>query len=129
MQLIGERIFRGRGNVQTRRGTMTSTSQFAEFDEQTNRMRLTGQAVVQSDTLQLRADSIEAVLIDGDEFKELHAHRNVILESRSMNLNAPTVRIDFVDGGVERVVAIGGRRAAENAPQARAVSPDFVLTA
>ena len=129
MQLIGERIFRGRGQVQTRRGTMTSTSQFAEFDEQTNRMRLTGQAVVQSDTMKLRADSIEAVLIDGDEFKELHAHRNVMLESDEMNLNAPAVHINFAEGAVERMVAIGGTRAGADAPQARAVSPDFVLTA
>jgi lipopolysaccharide export system protein LptA len=129
MQLIGERLFRGWGNVQTRRGTMTSSSQYAEFDEASSRMRLTGQAAVQSDTFRLRADSIEAVLVDGDEFKELHAHRNVIVESQQMDLNAPSVHLTFSDGQVERVIAVGGAKSAENAPQARAVSPDFVLTA
>lgn len=129
MQLIGERIFRSWGNVQTRRGTMTSSSQYAEFDEETSRMRLTGQAVVQSDTFRLRADSIEAVLVDGDEFKELHAHRNVIVESEEVDLNAPAVHLTFTDGNVERLIAVGGAKSAENAPQARAVSPDFVLTA
>jgi lipopolysaccharide export system protein LptA len=130
MQLIGERIFRGWGNVQTRRGTMTSSSQYAEFDEETSRMRLTGQAVVQSDTFRLRADSIEAVLVDGDEFRELHAHRNVIVESEEVDLNAPAVHLTFTEGQVERLIAVGGAKTVfENAPQARAVSPDFVLTA
>jgi hypothetical protein len=129
MQIIGEQIFRGWGNVQTKRGELTSSSQFAEFDEQANRMRLTGQAVVKSDTFNLRADSIDAIVMNGDEFRELHAHRNVILESEGVDLTAPIVRLYFAEGEVEKLIALGGQRVAANAPQARAVSPDFVLVA
>ncbi|HEY0672848.1 MAG TPA: hypothetical protein VGD27_11300 [Longimicrobiales bacterium] len=129
MQIIGERLFRGWGNVQTRRGDMRSTSQFAEFDEANNRMRLTGQASVQSDTFRLRADSIEAVLINGDEFRELHAFRQVVLESEGVDLTAPVLHLAFTNGEVERLVALGGERSQAGAPQARAVSPDFVLVA
>lgn len=129
MQIIGENVFRGWGNVQTRRGALTSSSQYAEFDEQANRMRLTGQAVVQSDTFKLRADSIDAVVVNGDEFRELHAHRQVILESEGVDLTAPIVRLYFTEGQVEKLIALGGARSGPNAPQARAVSPDFVLVA
>jgi lipopolysaccharide export system protein LptA len=129
MQIIGERLFRGWGNVQSRRGKLTSVSNYAEFDEQQNRMRLTGQASVQSDTFRLRADSIEAVLADGDQFKELHAYREVILDSEQVDLTAPVVRLSFADGEVERIISLGGSRVRPGAPLARAVSPDFVLVA
>jgi hypothetical protein len=129
MQIIGEQIFRGWGNVQTRRGDVRSQSQYAEFDEASNRMRLTGQATVESDTFRLRADSIEAVMINRDEFRELHAYRQVVLESEGVDLTAPVVHMTFTDGEVERLIALGGARVAEGAPQARAVSPDFVLVA
>ncbi len=129
MQIVGEQIFRGWGNVNTTRGSMKSHSQFAEFDEARNRMLLTGHATVESDTFRLRADSIDAVLINGDEFRELHAYREVVLESEDVDLNAPVVRLTFTNGQVDRVVALGGERVRANAPQARALSPDFVLTA
>ncbi len=129
MQIIGEQTFRGWGNVQTRRGTMTSSSQFAEFNEQANRMLLTGQAVVQSDTFRLRADSIDAVVVNGDEFRELHAFREVLLESEGIDLSAPILRLYFANGDVEKLIAVGGTKVNPNAPQARSVSPDFVLVA
>jgi lipopolysaccharide export system protein LptA len=129
MQIVGEHTFRGWGNVQTRRGTMSSQSQFAEFNEQANRMVLSGQATVQSDTFRLRADSIDAVVMNGDEFRELHAFRGVLLESEGVDLNAPIVRLYFEKGQVEKLFAIGGKKISPDAPQARSVSPDFVLTA
>jgi hypothetical protein len=69
------------------------------------------------------------VLLNGDEFKELHAFRQVVLESEGVDLTAPLVRIFFETGEVERLVALGGAKIGPNAPQARAVSPDFVLVA
>ena len=129
MQIEGEELFRGFGNVNTRRGKLTSTSQFAEFDEANNRMRLTGEAAVQSDTFRLKADTIDALMVEGDEFRELDARHNVQLDSEDVDLTAPALRITFVDGEVERLIARGGQRVRENAPQARAVSPDFTLVA
>ena len=129
MQIVGENTFRGWGNVNTRRGTLQSTSQYAEFDEPNNRMRLTGKAVVQYDTFRLRADSIDAVLINGDEFRELHAFREVILESEDVDLTSPVLHLNFEKGEVQRLVAIGGGKLGGSLPQARAVSPDFILTA
>lgn len=129
MQIIGEQTFRGWGNVNTRRGDLKTTSQYAEFDETANRMVLSGQATVTSDTFRLRADSINALVINGDEFRELHAHRNVILETEGVDLTAPLLRINFANGEVERLVALGGKRVSPEGPQARAVSPEFVLVA
>lgn len=129
MQIIGEHTFRGWGNVQTRRADMRTTSAFAEFNEQANLMVLSGQATVTSDTFRLRADSINAIIVNGDEFRELRAFREVVLESQSVDLTAPALRLSFANGQVERLVALGGSRIQPGAPQARAVSPDFVLTA
>ena len=128
MQIVGENTFRGWGNVNTRRGTLQSTSQYAEFDEPNNRMRLTGKALVQSDTFRLRADSIDAVLVNGDEFRELHAFREVILESEDVDLTSPVLHLNFEKGEVQKLVAVGGAKVG-GAAQARAISPDFVLTA
>jgi lipopolysaccharide export system protein LptA len=129
MQIIGEHTFRGWGNVQTRRADMRTVSQFAEFNEQANQMVLSGQATITSDTFRLRADSINAIVVNGDEFRELQAFRQVILETEGVDLTAPQLRLNFDKGEVERLVAIGGKRISPEGPQARAVSPDFVLVA
>ena len=129
MQIVGEQLFRGWGNVQMRRGDVRSSSDYAEFDEASERMRLVGNATVESDTFRLRADSIEAVVLGGSDFRELHAYRNVVMESESVDLTAPIVRMNFSDGELEQLVALGGARVGEDAPQARAVSPEFVLVA
>lgn len=129
MQIIGEETFRGWGNVQTRRGKLRSNSQYAEFNEASDRMRLTGQASVQSDTFNLRADTIDALLVDGDEFKEVDARNGVVLDSEDVDLSAPALRLFFAKGEVERMVARGGALIGGSSPQARAISPDFMLVA
>lgn len=129
MQIEGENIFRGWGNVDVRRGQMKSNSAFAEFDQNGSYMRLYGQARVETDTMKLRADSIDADLVNRDEFKEIRARRDAKLEAGAGDIEAPWLRILFAEGEVERLVAVGGKRTSETAPQATSKSEDFSLIA
>lgn len=130
MQVEGEEIFRGWGTVDVKRGRLTSKSAFAEFDQRGSYMKLYGKATVDSDTFHLSADSIDADLINNNEFREVRARRDAKLSSQDVNVDAPSLKITFNAGKVERLVAIGGERVpGSNVPQAVATSQDFTLTA
>lgn len=129
MQIEGEEIFRGWGAVDVKRGKLTSKSAFAEFDQSGSYMKLYGMARVESDTFRLSADSIEAELVNGEEFRQVRARRDAKLASDDIDVDAPGLTISFAAGKVERLVAIGGARVGTGLPQAIAVSQDFTLTA
>lgn len=129
MQIIGENVFRGWGSVDVKRAGMTSRSMYAEFDQNGSYMRLYGSARVESDTMKLSADSIDADMIDAGTFKEIRARRNARLESEGINVDAPRVTIAFDSGQVSRLVAVGGKRIGDGTPQAISRSPDFTLAA
>lgn len=129
MQIIGENVFRGWGNVDVTRGKLKTNSAYAEFDQNGSYMKLHGMARVETDTMKLRADTIEADLVNRDEFKEIRARLNAQLEAEAGNIDAPRLRIMFNEGDVERLVAVGGALAGRNAMQARSTSEDFNLVA
>jgi hypothetical protein len=130
MQVAGEEVFRGWGTVDVKRGRLVSKSAFAEFDQGGSYMRLYGKATVDSDTFRLSADSIDADLVNNNEFREVRARRDAKLASQDVNIDAPNLKISFVAGKVERLVAIGGERVdGTDVPQAIATSQDFTLTA
>jgi hypothetical protein len=129
MQIVGENVFKGWGSVDVTRGTIKSRSAYAEFDQAGSYMRLYGAARVESDSMTLVGDSIDAELVGGDEFKAVHARRNARLESKNSNVSAPRVSVTFDQGEVARLVAVGGKRVSENAPQAISSSADFTLVA
>lgn len=128
LTIFGEQSFRGRGNVNVYRGKMTSNSSYAEFDQTKNYMKLTGGAVVRTDTFTLSGDTIEANTTEADEFKDLRARVATKLKSNDIDVEAPGLNVTFTEGAVTRVVAIGGARLG-GAAQARATSQDFVLIA
>lgn len=128
MQLIGQNTFRGWGSVVVKRGKLDTKSSFAEFVQDSNRIKLTGLAVVTSDTVTLKADTIDGVLVNGDEFKDMHARVNARLTSKQVDVQAPALRVSFNGGQVTRMVAVGGKKAGEGKPQAHAVAEGFTLT-
>lgn len=130
MQIIAEKMFRGWGSVDVKRGKLTSRSNYAEFDQDGNFMRLYGQANIVSDTFKVTADSIDADLVNGDTFKELRARINARIDSKSATVEAPIVRVTFDKGEVQRLIALGGAKAKDpKAQQAKSVSQDFTLIA
>lgn len=128
MQLIGQNTFRGWGAVVIKRGDLDARSGYAEFVQDSNRMKLTGQAVVISDSTTLKADTIDAVLANGDEFKDVFARKDASMVATNINVTSPRMRVTFDNGDVQRLIAVGGKLA-KAAAQAKAVSEDFTLTA
>lgn len=128
MQILGEDVFKGWGAVDVTRGTLKTRSSYAEFD-QNSYMRLYGAARVESDSMTLVGDSIDAEMADGESFKSITARRNGRVDSRTSNVVAPRITITFDKGEVSRLVAVGGKRAYDNAPQAVSTSDDFTLVA
>ncbi|MGQ0813627.1 MAG: OstA-like protein [Gemmatimonadota bacterium] len=129
MQIVGENVFRGWGSVDVKRGDLTSKSGYAEFDQDGSYMRLYGLARVVDDTMTLSADSIDADMINSDEFKEIRARRDATLEAEAVNVDAPRLRIMFDSAQVTRMIAVGGKRISEAAAQATSRSQDFTLIA
>ena len=129
MTLIGQQYFRGRGRVNVARGKLTTSSGFAEFAQDSNYMHLSDHAIVQSDTFKLSADTIDADMVNGDQFKSVRARKDARLNSHEANIDAPRLTISFDSGMVQRTVAVGGVRVLPNAPQAKTSSKDFDLTA
>lgn len=129
MQLIGQNTFRGWGSVKVVRGKLNTQSGFAEFVQDSNRMKLTGQAVVISDTVTLKADTIDGTTVNGDQFKEMYARVNASLDTKNVKVQSPSLRVSFDKGNVTRLVAVGGQRTGPTAPQAKAQSEGFTLTA
>src|SRR5690606_40676704 len=61
MEFIGQRAFRASGNVELVRGALRGFSNWAEFDNETERLVLTGSARVLDEQYELTAERIEAV--------------------------------------------------------------------
>lgn len=142
MQIFGERLFVGRGNVELTRGTMKGYGNEATFDQLGDSLRLAGMARVVTEEYLLSADTIGGLLTEGEQFREVDARRQAKLESDELQAEAPRLRIFFQDGQVQRMVGIGDRPvgadtavAGPPAPvapaggQARANSADFRLIA
>ena len=123
MDITGQDAFRAVGQVVIRRGTLTTTSQQADYNEAAGRMILVGQAVVQDSTMNLKGDSIHALLIDS-EFSQVDAFRDARITSDDMNVDSDRLRIVLDTGIVQRLIAVG---TAEK--QAHAKSPQFEVTA
>lgn len=140
MQIFGERLFVGRGNVELTRGTMKGYGNEATFDQLGDSLRLAGMARVVTEDYLLSADTIGGLLTEGEQFREVDARRQAKLESDELQAEAPRLRIFFEDGEVQRMVGIGDRPVGDAAApppvsgmpaagQARANSADFRLVA
>jgi hypothetical protein len=153
MEIHGERLFIGRGNVVITRGAMQAFGMEANLDQEGDSMRLSGRARIVSENYRLNGDTINALMTAENTLREVIARRQATVESADMEAEAPWIRILFEEGEVNRLVAVGGRlreaaaAPAESAPrearafdaparggatdpaleQAKAVSADFRL--
>jgi len=123
MDIAGQDAFFASGQVVIRRGTLTTTSERANYNEGAGLMILTGEAVVQDSAMNLKGDSIHAVMTAG-EFSQVDAFRDAKIVSGDMNVESDRLRIVLDTGVVQRLIAVGTADT-----QAHAVSPQFDVTA
>lgn len=127
MELEGETVFRGQGNVELERGDMTGAGDDALFDRAADRMTLTGNAFVRTEEYRLDGDRIDAFL-EGEDLREVLSSGSARLTSAELNVRAQTVRIGFAGGEVRRLEA-WNPDASPTTPRARADARDFRLRA
>jgi len=123
MDITGQDAFLATGQVVIRRGTLTTRSGRADFNEPAGRMILVGDAVVQDSAMNLKGDSIHALMTAG-EFSQVDAFRNAQILSEDMDVDSDRLRIVLDTGVVQRLIAVGTTER-----QAHARSPQFDVTA
>lgn len=136
MEIRGESRFNATGNVAIARGETRSGSQRASFDEADERLVLSDDAWVEQEDLRLQARTIEAVL-SGEQLRLVTAVDEAHLEGRELMVDAATIRLEFQDGALQRLIAVvppppapsaGGETALER-PRAVALARDLRLVA
>jgi lipopolysaccharide export system protein LptA len=134
MEIAGQRRFTARGRVEITRGDTRGYGAEAVFDQDSRLLNLMGAARLVSGDYQLAADSIDGVSDEADELREVTGRGSARLDSEDTTVEAPRVRILFVDGEVDRLVAVARRDSAATSAdslllRARAMSRDFRIIA
>lgn len=106
IRIIGGQSFRGTGNAVLQRDSLTATGNAIEFTDSTRRMDVMGSAVVTLPTQELRGDTITATVDERDQIDEVLARHGASLQAEDLNVTAPAIRLMFVNGGIERLVAM-----------------------
>lgn len=133
MEFIGQRAFRASGRVELRRGTLHGNSNWAEFDNDSELLVLTGSAKVMDDEYELTGERIEA-LLEGDQLSELVAQTGATLTGEEVTVEADQIRMFTDDGALSRLVASMQRDAASatsdpGVEQVRATAEGLLLVA
>lgn len=109
IRMTGGQSFRGTGTALLRRDSLTATGHAIEFSDATRRLDVMGGAVVELPSQELRGDSITATVDDQDEIDEVLARGTASLVAEDLRVTARAIRLMFANGGVERLVAMGGQ--------------------
>src|SRR5690606_23750407 len=129
MEFIGQRAFRASGNVELVRGALRGFSNWAEFDNETERLVLTGSARVLDEQYELTAERIEAVPV-GAQLSELFASTNARLTGENVTIESYEIRMFTDDGALSRLVArTRGGLPDPNASRGRATPAALLLLA
>ena len=105
----GDEYFRATGQVDVGRDDLQAYGDSVEYDQIAGTLRLAagaraGARMVLNGRV-LTAQVISAVLPD-DQVREVVARRRAVLTAEDITLRAPVVRMFFVDGVMERLVAV-----------------------
>jgi hypothetical protein len=127
IELEGESIFRGQGDVEIERGDVFGGGRTAVFDQAAERMTLTERAFVDNGAYRLQGSRIDAFL-EGDGLREVLSDGAARVTSEDLDVRAQRIRIAFVEGEVEGLEAWNPDPDA-GTPRARAEARDFRLRA
>jgi len=133
IQVFGQQHFRGLGSAVITRDSLTAYGGIVDYDQATGEMQLTVQGRVQGSSYQLLGDTVGALLQE-DTLREVTAYRNAKLSTSEVTVEAPRIRIELLQGQVERMtaartLAASGGAGALLPPQPRITAKEFGLTA
>jgi len=107
MDITGRSRFEGWGSVELTRSDMVGIGEEALYDREEGTLRLIREARLTSDDYVLAGDTVTGLTNEFDEIEELTALGMGRLDGRDVNVGAPRIRIFFVAGEVNRLVAVG----------------------
>jgi len=136
MEIRGENRFTANGNVEITRGETRSAARGALYDQAEERLVLTMDAWIEQDDLRLQAQNIE-VALSGERLRAVTATDEAHLEGRELAVDAATIRLEFEDGTLQRLIAVvppptaqsAGSEPAFERPRALARARDLRLVA
>jgi lipopolysaccharide export system protein LptA len=135
LELLGETVFEGQGNVELEREDMRGAGDAIRFDQAADHMQLTGTAHVETDDYRLDGDRIDAWMA-GNALREVVSEGRARLVGEDLTVRGRHVRIGFVNGDPERIEAWSpsaasgdAARPAGGSERAIAISQDFRLRA
>lgn len=134
MDIRGRDRFDAWGNVELTRGDLVGVGDEISYDRAGGSLRLALDARLTSDDYVLLGDTVRGRTNEADEIEQLTAIGEGRLEGREVTVEAPTIRLFFEAGEVQRMVAVANAQTDEEAPLdpfnvAVATSADFRLTA
>ncbi|HUF50264.1 MAG TPA: hypothetical protein VMN60_05490 [Longimicrobiales bacterium] len=104
--IMGERSFRAVGNAVMRRDSLTARGFTIEYAQAAGALEVAGAARVMLPRYTLIGDSVSAKTGTDDDIESVLSRHGAQLQSEEMNVRANAVRIFFVAGGLERMVAM-----------------------
>jgi hypothetical protein len=124
MEIQGQRQFHAIGNVVLTRQDMKGTSQDANYDPDTDHLRMNGNAQVTGQDFALAGGTIDGNLV-GNQFKDVTATLKATLTSKDLRVNAPSLTVAFDSGQVQRMVALSSERSKRTATDGQALAEAF----
>lgn len=132
MEITGRTKFAARGNVEMQQGELRGYGQFGDMDRDVGTLRLATNARLESTDYTLVGDTIVGEMTETDELSEVTATNDARLDTSEVGVTALSIRVFFVEGEVNRLVARGqpvDTTSVDPREQATAISVDFQLTA
>ena len=106
IRITGGHTLRGTGTAVLRRDSMTATGHAIEFGEESGRLHVMGDGVVELPTQQLRGDTIAATVNDQNDIDDVLAIHGASLVAEDLSITAPAIRLMWANDGIERLVAM-----------------------
>ena len=106
LRFEGERFLYGNGDVEVDRDSLHATTQSLSFDRNVGTLILAGDARVESGGAQFEASTILLMLPD-DELTSMTLREDGRFIADDLDLYGEEIQIDFADGEMERLLAMG----------------------
>jgi lipopolysaccharide export system protein LptA len=116
--LVGDQYLQAQGTVEVQRDSLQAFSDSLNYDQVGGALDLSGRParVIQGE-LDLQGRRLR-ILLPGDVIEEVVAREDAILDTDSLDVEAPFIRIFMLDGALDRLVAAAPKQAAPDAATA-----------
>ncbi len=118
--LAGDQLLQAQGTVEVTRDSLQAFSDSLDYDQVGGALELRGRParVIQGE-LDLQGRHLR-ILLPGDVIEEVVAREDAVLDTDSLDVDAPFIRIFMLDGALDRLVASAPRLPGSTPPAATA---------